>query len=327
MQTFRTSFTRSSHQPFRLTSTTTTTTSSSPTSSSTLAATNGAKIQGYSSEHRPCGLLARKLGMMSLWDANNVRHGVTVLCVDRCHVLRLDAPNPNDLHRKWKVQVGAGPKRPYGSAKPWRYHCAKAGVEPKQHAVEFTVHELFKLAPGTELRASIFAPGEHVDVTGTSIGKGTQGVMKRWGFKGGPASHGCSKAHRKAGSIGMSTKPGRVFKGKKMAGRMGNKRVTVRKLMVYRVDAVRNLIYVKGCVPGNSGGWVRVRESVMCIDHNGPAPKPLRESTKGVLEWKKDGVVEHIDPIHAAHYQEEEEEGSEEEDLEVGQIVTESSNV
>lgn len=235
--------------------------------------------------------------MMNIWDGLGVRHPVTVLCVDRCHVIRLDKPNPNDRNAKWRIQVGAGPKRPYKTPKPQRYHFAKAGVEPKQKVVEFAIHEHFKLPAGTELRASHFTPGQYVDVTGTSIGKGIQGVMKRWGFKGGPASHGCSKAHRKPGSIGMSTKPGRVFKGKKMAGRMGNERTTVRKLLVFRIDAIRNLIYVRGAVPGHSGNWVRVRDSVLTLQHGKEAPPPLRESTKAILEWKRPGVVEEVDPI------------------------------
>lgn len=251
----------------------------------------GRIVQGYSGEHRPCGLLARKVGMMSLWDSEGVRHPVTVLCVDRCHVLNLIPPNPRDRRRQWRIQVGAGPKRPYKTPKPLRYHCARAGVEPKQMIVEFPAHEWFKLDIGTELRANHFAAGQYVDVTGTSIGKGTQGVMKRWGFKGGPASHGTSKAHRKGGSTGMSTKPGRIFKGKKMAGKMGNERVTVQKLLVFRIDALRNLIYVRGAVPGNSGNWVRVRDSVLTIEHGRQAPPALRCSTDGVMEWKKPGLV------------------------------------
>lgn len=254
-------------------------------------------LQGYTGEHRPCGLLARKVGMMSLWDDLGVRHPITVLGIDRCHVIRVDSPNPNDRNQKWRIQVGAGPKRPYRTPKPLRYHCAKAGVEPKQKLIEFSVHEFFKLPVGTELRSSHFTPGQYVDVTGTSIGKGTQGVMKRWGFKGGPASHGCSKAHRKPGSIGMSTKPGRVFKGKKMAGKMGNRRVTVRHLLVYRIDAVRNLIYVRGAVPGNAGNWVRVRDSVMSLQFGKEAPPAIRETIKGTMEWKTSGVLSEIEPI------------------------------
>lgn len=253
--------------------------------------TTARRIQGVSGEHRPCGLLARKVGMLSLWDAEGTRHPVSVLCVDRCHVISVAPPNPNDHRERWRIQVGAGPKRPYKTNKAQRYHCAKAGVEPKQKLVEFGVHEMFKLDLGTELRANHFYPGQLVDITGTSIGKGTQGVMKRWGFKGGPASHGTSKAHRKAGSIGMSTKPGRVFKGKKMAGRMGNERVTTQNLPVYRIDNERNLIYVRGAVPGHSGNWVRVRDAVKKLKKGAQAPLSLRHSTETVLEWKK-GLID-----------------------------------
>ncbi|PXF48770.1 50S ribosomal protein L3 [Gracilariopsis chorda] len=251
-------------------------------------------LPGFSGEFRPCGVLARKVGMMNLWDDEGQRHPITVLCVDRCHVISIAPPNPNDHRDRWRIQVGAGPKRPYKTKKAHRYHCAKAGVEPKQKLAEFGVHEMFKLPIGTELRASHFAPGQFVDVTGTSIGKGTQGVMKRWGFSGAPATHGTSKAHRKGGSIGMSTKPGRVFKGKKMAGRMGNEKVTVQNLMVYRIDADRNLIYVRGAVPGNSGNWVRVRDAVKKLKRNAEAPPALRHSTDGVIEWKNAGLVEAI---------------------------------
>lgn len=241
--------------------------------------------------HRPCGLLARKIGMMNLWDAEGTRHPITVLCVDRCHVLKVREPNTNDRKERWGVQVGAGPKRPYKTNKAHRYHCAKAGVEPKQKLAEFLVNKIFTIPVGTELRANQFEAGQYVDVTGTSIGKGTQGVMKRWGFAGGPASHGCSKAHRKAGSIGMSTKPGRVFKGKKMAGRMGNDKKTVQNLMVYRVDNVRNLVYLRGAVPGHSGNWVRVRDAVRKLRRGAEAPPALRLSTQDVVEWQKKGVV------------------------------------
>lgn len=249
------------------------------------------KTVGYSGEHRPCGVLARKVGMLSLWDEEGTRHPITVLCVDRCHVISVSSPSPNDHRNRWRIQVGAGPKRPYKTNKAQRYHCAKAGVEPKHKLVGFSVHEMFKLPIGVEIRANHFIPGQMVDVTGTSIGKGTQGVMKRWGFKGGPATHGCSKAHRKGGSIGQSTQPGRVFKGKKMAGRLGNDRVTVQNLLVHRIDNVRNLIYVRGAVPGHSGNWVRVRDAVKKLRKDTEAPPPLRQSTEGTLEWRKDGVL------------------------------------
>lgn len=243
------------------------------------------------SMYRPCGVLARKVGMMNLWDDNGSRHPITVLCIDRCHVLQVREPNRNDKNERWGIQIGAGPKRPYKTNKAHRYHCAKAGVEPKQKLLEFLVHKSLTIPVGTELRANHFEAGQYVDVTGTSIGKGTQGVMKRWGFAGGPASHGCSKAHRKGGSIGMSTKPGRVFKGKKMAGRMGNEKKTVQNLMVFRVDTERNLIYVRGAVPGNSGNWVVVRDAVLKMKAGDVMQPALRCSTEGVIEWRKKGLT------------------------------------
>lgn len=219
-------------------------------------------------EHRPVGALAHKVGMMNIWDNDGTRHPITVLCIDRCHVLQVKEPQPTEKRDRWGVQVGAGPKRPYKINKAQRYHFAKAGVEPKSIVVEFMVGKEQILPVGTEIKATHFQVGQYVDVTGTSIGKGTQGVMKRWGFAGGPASHGNSKAHRSAGSTGMSTKPGRVFKGKKMAGRMGNERVTVQNLIVHRIDIDRNLLFVRGAIPGKSGKWVRVRSAVKKRDAN-----------------------------------------------------------
>lgn len=199
--------------------------------------------------------------MMNIWDASGVRHPVTVLCVDRCHVLQVKEPQPTEKRERWALQVGAGPKRPYKTNKAARYHFAKAGVEPKQKVVEFLVAKDAVLSVGTELRASLLVPGQFVDVTGTSIGKGFQGPMKRWGFKGGPASHGCSKAHRSHGSTGMSTSPGRTFPGKKMAGHMGVDSITTSNLRVLRIDENRNLIFLRGSVPGHSGNWVKVRDA------------------------------------------------------------------
>lgn len=227
-----------------------------------LAAWAGKRDMVRPREHREVGVLAHKVGMMNLWDGSGTRYPITVLCIDRCHVTQVKPPQPFEKRRRWGVQVGAFPRRPYKTPKPQRYHCAKAGVEPKRKFVEFLVDEEQLLPVGKEIRADHFRVGQFVDVAGTTIGKGTQGVMKRWGFSGGPASHGCSKAHRKAGSIGMSTAPGKVFKGKKMAGKMGNRRKTVFNLQVHRIDPERNLIFVRGAVPGNSGGAVEVRSAV-----------------------------------------------------------------
>jgi large subunit ribosomal protein L3 len=239
-------------------------------------------------ERRRTGVLARKVGMMNIWDSQGTRHPITVMCVDRCHVLQVKEPQFTDRRERWAVQVGAGPKRPYKVNKAARYHFAKAGVEPKQEICEFLVEKEAIVPAGTELRASHFVPGQFVDVTGTSIGKGFQGPMKRWGFKGGSASHGNSKAHRSHGSTGQSTAPGRTFPGKKMAGRLGGDRVTAQSLRVVRTDELRNLIYVRGAVPGNSGNWVRVRDAVKkklpISDSGGITSKLLGE---GVIEWER----------------------------------------
>jgi large subunit ribosomal protein L3 len=244
-------------------------------------------------ERRRTGVLARKVGMMNLWDGAGVRHPITVLCIDRCHVIQVKEPQMTDRRERWALQVGAGPKRPYKTNKAARYHFASAGVEPKQALAEFLVEKEAVLPVGTELRADHFMPGQFVDLTGTSIGKGFQGPMKRWGFKGGSASHGNSKAHRSHGSTGQSTAPGRTFPGKKMAGRMGNDRVTVQSLRVFRVDEPRNLVYVRGAVPGNSGNWVRIRDAVR---KRQPEPLPALDVTsaddEAIGELRRLGVAD-----------------------------------
>lgn len=235
------------------------------------------------------GVLARKVGMMNLWDAAGVRHPISVLCVDRCHVLQVKEPQLSDRRARWGVQVGAGPARPYKTPKAERFHCAAAGVEPKQKMAEFMVEREAVLEVGEEVRAGHFDAGQFVDVTGTSIGKGFQGPMKRWGFKGGGASHGNSKAHRSHGSTGQSTAPGRTFPGKKMAGRMGGDQITVQSLRVFRIDGPRNLIYVRGVVPGNSGNWVRVRDAFrkpraeLVSGEDGDAGG---EESSGISDWE-----------------------------------------
>lgn len=252
-------------------------------------------------EKRRSGVLARKLGMMNIWDNAGVRHPVTVLCIDRCHVIQVKEPQISDRRKRWAVQVGAGPKRPYKTNKAERFHCASAGVEPKQEMSEFLVEKEHVLPVGYEFRADFFLAGQFVDLTGISIGKGFQGPMKRWGFKGGSASHGNSKAHRSHGSTGQSTAPGRTFPGKKMAGRMGGDRKTVQSLRVLRVDSPRNLIYVRGPVPGNSGNWVRIRDAVKKIhvslsesaeDESGRETVQQTQSEQlGVVDWNELKVV------------------------------------
>ena len=161
------------------------------------------------------------------------------------------------------LQVGAGsvkPKRAHGRQAG---HCAAAGLrDTKRVLAEFRVSGDALLPPGAPLLASHFAPGQFVDVTGTSVGKGFQGVMKRWGFRGQPATHGTSKAHRSPGGTGACQDPGRVWKGKKMAGRHGARKFTVQSLLVAKVDESRGLIWVRGAVPGHAGGDLKIQDAV-----------------------------------------------------------------
>ncbi len=205
------------------------------------------------------GLIARKLGMTRLFGVDGSHVPVTVLRVEDCEVV---AVRTRDKHGYTAVQLGAGSAKPKRVSKPMRGHFARARVEPKRKLAEFRVSEEALLEPGTRLHAGHFVAGQFVDVTGISIGKGFAGAMKRHGFGGLRASHGVSLAHRSHGSTGQRQDPGRVFKGKKMAGHMGDRRVTVQNLEVFGVDPDRGLILVKGAVPGPRGGWVLVRDAV-----------------------------------------------------------------
>ncbi len=177
------------------------------------------------------------------------------------------------------VQLGVGAAKAKNTSKSMRGHFAKAKVEPKRKLVEFRVDEKALLEPGTELVASHFAVGQFVDVVGQSIGKGFAGVMKRWNFAGLEASHGVSVSHRSHGSTGQRQDPGRVFKGKKMAGHMGTARITIQNLQVMQVDDEQGIIMVKGAVPGAENGYVLVKDSVKKGSHpKAPFPAGLRKS-------------------------------------------------
>jgi len=212
---------------------------------------------------RRTGLIALKRGMTSLWDDNGVRIPVTVLQVDSCQVtatvsIRKKAA-PDWYHA---VQIACSDRPAKTTTKPMQGHFQRAGVPNKHMVREFEVTQDALLPIGTTLSAAHFVPGQFVDCTGTSIGKGFQGVMKKWGFAGLRASHGVSVSHRSGGSTGQHQDPGRVFPGKKMAGRMGGDRITTQNLFVVRIDTNLDLIYVKGCIPGNDGGYVMVRDAV-----------------------------------------------------------------
>jgi large subunit ribosomal protein L3 len=184
---------------------------------------------------------------------------VTVLTVADCQVV---AVRTEEKDGYTAVQLGAGRAKAKNTTKPMRGHFAAAQVEPKQYVAEFRVSPDALIAIGAELSAEHFVPGQRVDVTGTSIGKGFAGVMKRHNFRGLRATHGVSVSHRSHGSTGNRQDPGRVFKGKKMAGHMGARRVTGQNLEVVSVDAENGLILIKGAVPGARQGWVLVSDAV-----------------------------------------------------------------
>jgi len=224
------------------------------------------------------GLLAKKLGMTRVFSEEGNHIPVTVLQLDGLQVV---AQRTSERDGYTAVQLGAGKAKAKRTPKAMRGHFAKASVEPKRKLVEFRVSEDALLEPGAELSAEHFTPGQRVDVAGTSIGKGFAGAMKRWNFGGLRASHGVSISHRAHGSTGQCQDPGKVFKGKKMAGHLGAERVTTQGLEVVRVDADRGLIWIKGSVPGAAGGWVEVRDAVKGVKADDlPYPAKLREAAK-----------------------------------------------
>ena len=211
-----------------------------------------------SADKKVKGLLGTKLGMTQLWDDNNRVIPVTVIQAGPCVVTQVRTPDANGYSA---VQLGFGAIKAKQVTKPDAGHFAKADVTPRKHLVELRTSDASEYALGQELTAEVFEAAEVVDVTGVSKGKGTAGVMKRHGFHGLRASHGVHRKHRSPGSIGGCATPGRVFKGLKMAGRMGHDRVTVQNLVVHSIDSERGLILVKGAVPGNKGGLVVLRSA------------------------------------------------------------------
>ena len=204
------------------------------------------------------GLLGTKLGMTQVWDENNRIVPVTVIEAGPNVVTQVRTPETDGYSA---VQLAFGAIDPRKVNKPDGGHFAKAGVTPRRHVVELRTEDASEYTVGQELKADVFEVGAVVDVTGTSKGKGNAGVMKRHGFHGLRASHGVHRKHRSPGSIGGCATPGRVFKGLRMAGRMGSDRVTTPGLTVHSVDAERNLILVKGAVPGPKGALVLIRDA------------------------------------------------------------------
>jgi large subunit ribosomal protein L3 len=206
------------------------------------------------------GLLGTKLGMTQVWDENNKLVPVTVIEIAPNVVTQLRTVEKDGYKA---VQIAAGAIDPRKVNKPEAGHFAKAGVTPRRHLTEVRTADADSYSVGQELTVdATFTAGQKVDVVGTSKGKGTAGVMKRHNFKGVSASHGSHRNHRKPGSIGASSTPSRVFKGMRMAGRMGAERVTAMNLLVHSVDAEKNVILIKGAVPGARGRLVFVRNAV-----------------------------------------------------------------
>ena len=222
------------------------------------------------------GLIARKEGMTRIFDGEGRHVPVTVLKVDVCQVV---AVRSQDKDCYVAVQLGAGKAKVKRTSQAQRGHFAKAKVEPKRKLAEFRISNENMLEVGVELGANHFVAGQFVDVVGTSIGKGFAGAMKRHNFGGLRATHGVSVSHRSHGSTGQRQDPGRVFKGKKMAGHMGDVRVTTQNLEVVAVDLEDNLILVKGAVPGSKNGWVLVSDAIKRPLHkDAPKPAGLRTS-------------------------------------------------
>lgn len=224
------------------------------------------------------GLLTKKLGMSHLYDETGLRIPVTVLQLDQAQVV---AVRNQEKDGYAAVQLGVGEQKPQRLSKAIKKMYAKINVQPKAKLREFRVSEDALLEVGAELSVSHFVIGQWVDATAVSIGKGFAGAMKRHNFGGMRASHGVSVSHRAHGSTGQCQDPGRVFKGKKMAGHMGAKQVTVQNLKVVGVDEARGLLMIKGAVPGHTGSWVALKDAVKkSLPENAPFPAGLKQGEK-----------------------------------------------
>jgi large subunit ribosomal protein L3 len=224
------------------------------------------------------GVIAQKLGMTRVYTVAGEHVPVTVLLIDNCQVV---AQRTAEKDGYTAVQLGVGRRKPKHATKAVRGHFARAEVEPKRKVAEFRVSPENMIDVGAEITAEHFIPGQFVDVTGTTIGKGFAGVMKRHHFGGLRATHGVSVSHRSHGSTGQRQDPGKVFKGKKMAGHLGDVRVTTQSLQVVRTDAEQGVILVRGAVPGDKGGWLLVRDAVKRSLPDGvPMPAAIRSRSE-----------------------------------------------
>ena len=220
------------------------------------------------------GVIAQKIGMMRIFNDAGEHVPATVLALGNCQVI---AHRTKDKDGYVALQLGAGARKAGNLGKAERGHFAAAKVEPKRKLAEFRVAESDLIPVGAEITADHFVVGQFVDVTGTSIGKGFAGPMKRWNFGGLRASHGVSISHRSHGSTGGRQDPGKTFKNKKMAGHMGVERVTTLNLKVVKTDVERGLVMVEGAVPGAKGGWIMLRDAVKkALPKEAPQPGKFR---------------------------------------------------
>ena len=228
------------------------------------------------------GIIAKKMGMTRLFMEDGKQIPVTVLQMDNLQVV---AQRTSEANGYTAVQLGAGSIKAKNVSQAMRGHFAVAKVEPKRKVAEFRVAPENLIEVGAEITADHYAAGQYVDVSGTSIGKGFAGAMKRHNFGGLRASHGVSISHRSHGSTGQCQGPGKVFKGKKMAGHMGAAKVTTQNLQVVKTDADRGLIMIKGAVPGSKGGWVTVKDAVKKpLPRDVPFPAALRSAEQPATE-------------------------------------------
>ena len=224
------------------------------------------------------GVIAKKLGMTRLFMEDGKQIPVTVLQLDGCQVV---AQRTAEKDGYTAVQLGSGTAKAKNTSKAMRGHFAVAKVEPKRKIAEFRVDAENLIGVGEEITANHYFEGQFVDVAGTTIGKGFAGAMKRHNFGGLRASHGVSISHRSHGSTGQCQDPGKVFKGKKMAGHMGAVRVTTQNLQVVKTDADRGIIMIKGAVPGSKGGWVTIKDAVKkATPENGILPAALKSAAE-----------------------------------------------
>lgn len=243
------------------------------------------------------GVLAQKVGMTRVFTEAGRHVPVTVFKVDGCQVVSVRTADKDGYNA---VQIGAGQAKAKNVSKAQRGHFGKAKVKPKAKVGEFRVSEDAMLKPGQELSAAHFVPGQFVDASGISIGRGFAGVMKRHNFAGLRASHGVSAVHRSQGGTGQMQDPGKVFKGKKMHGHMGQKKVTTQNLEVVSVDTDRNLILVRGNVPGSEGSWIRLSDAIKRpLPENAPFPAGLRGTEEVEVSAEQDPLSESAEELEA----------------------------